>query len=45
MNIRVCQTKYNDVINSLRTKEPTKVTPEPKSDDTQGFLFKLIKII
>ena len=43
MNLRVCQTKYNDVINSLRTKEPTKVTPEPKSNENKEFYLNLLK--
>jgi len=41
MNLRVCQTKYNDVINSLKTKEPTKVTPEDKSDEIKKFYLNL----
>ena len=43
MNLRVCQTKYNEVINSLKVKEPTKVTPEPKSKDNKEFYLNLLK--
>lgn len=43
MNIRVCQTKYNEVINSLKTKEPTKVTPEIKSNQHNDFYLNLLK--
>jgi len=43
MNLRVCQTKYNDVINSLMVKEPTKVTPEPKPNDYNDFYLNLTK--
>jgi HK97 family phage prohead protease len=43
MNLRVCQTKYNEVINSLITKEPTKVTPEVKSDEHKDFYLNLLK--
>jgi hypothetical protein len=41
MNLRVCQTKYNDVINSLKTKEPTEVTPQDKSDEIKKFYLNL----
>ena len=43
MNLRVCQTKYNEVINSLTTKEPAKVTPEVKSDKHKDFYLNLLK--
>lgn len=43
MNLRVCQTKYNDVINSLMVKEPTKVTPEPKPNGHNDFYLNLLK--
>jgi|TARA_R110002153_G_scaffold209897_1_gene362484 HK97 family phage prohead protease len=43
MNIRVCQTKYNDVINSLRIKEPTQVTPDTKSNENKDFYLHLLK--
>jgi hypothetical protein len=43
MNIRVCQTKYNEVINSLKTKEPTKVTQEIKSNQHNDFYLNLLK--
>jgi HK97 family phage prohead protease len=43
MNIRVCQTKYNDVINSLKVKEPAKVTREIKSNDNKDFYLNLLK--
>ena len=43
MNLRVCQTKYNEVINSLMTKEPMKVTPEVKSDEHKDFYLNLLK--
>jgi HK97 family phage prohead protease len=43
MNLRVCQTKYNDVIDSLITKEPTKVTPEVKPNDHNDFYLNLLK--
>lgn len=43
MNLRVCQTKYNDVINSLMTKEPKKFTPETKSDERRDFYLNLLK--
>ena len=43
MNLRVCQTKYNDVINSLMVKEPAKVTPEPKPNAHDDFYLNLLK--
>lgn len=43
MNIRVCQTKYNEVINSLKTIEPTKVTQEIKSNEHNDFYLNLLK--
>ena len=43
MNLRVCQTKYNDVINSLMKKEPTQVTPEPKPNGHNDFYLNLLK--
>ena len=43
MNIRVCQTKYNEVINSLKTIEPTKVTQEIKSNQHNDFYLNLLK--
>jgi len=43
MNLRVCQTKYNEVINSLRTKEPMQITPEPKSNERKDFYLNLLK--
>mgnify|MGYP003651624233 CR=1 FL=1 len=43
MNLRVCQTKYNEVINSLMTKEPMKVTPEPKPNEHKDFYLNLLK--
>jgi len=43
MNLRVCQTKYNEVISSLIKKEPTKVTPEIKSDKSKEFYLNLLK--
>ena len=43
MNLRVCQTKYNDVIDSLMVKEPTKVTPEPKPNGHNDFYLNLLK--
>ena len=43
MNIRVCQTKYNEVINSLKTKEPTNVTQEIKSNQHKDFYLNLLK--
>ena len=42
MNLRVCQTKYNDVIKSLMVKEPTIVTPEPKPNGHDTFYLNLI---
>jgi hypothetical protein len=43
MNLRVCQTKYNDVINSLKTKEPKIITQEVKPNDHNDFYLNLIK--
>jgi len=43
MNLRVCQTKYNDVINSLMKKEPTQVTQEPKPNGHNDFYLNLLK--
>ena len=43
MNLRVCQTKYNDVIKSLMVKEPTKVTQEPKPNGHNDFYLNLLK--
>jgi len=43
MNLRVCQTKYNDVINSLKVKEPIKITPERKSNENKDFYLNLLK--
>ena len=43
MNLRVCQTKYNDVINSLMIKEPSKDTPETKPNDHNDFYLNLLK--
>jgi len=42
MNLRVCQTKYNDVIKSLMTKEPTRVTPDSKSNEHKNFYLNLL---
>ena len=41
MNLRVCQTEYNDVIKSLMLKEPTKVTPEVKPNGYDSFYLNL----
>jgi len=43
MNLRVCQTKYNDVIKSLMVKEPSKDTPEPKPNGHNDFYLNLLK--
>lgn len=43
MNLRVCQTKYNDVIKSLMVKEPTQVTQEPKPNGHNDFYLNLLK--
>ena len=43
MNLRVCQTKYNDVIESLMVKEPSKDTPEPKPNGHNDFYLNLLK--
>jgi len=43
MNLRVCQTKYNDVIDSLMVKEPTQVTQEPKPNGHNDFYLNLLK--
>ncbi len=43
MNLRVCQTKYNDVIESLMVKEPSKDTQEPKPNGHNDFYLNLLK--
>ena len=43
MNLRVCQTKYNEVISSLTVKEPAEATPEIKSDESKEFYLNLLK--
>jgi len=42
MNLRVCQTKYNEVIESLTTKEPKVITPEVKPYDAKAFYLTQI---
>ena len=43
MNLRVCQTKYNEVISSLTVKEPAEATPAIKSDESKEFYLNLLK--
>ncbi len=46
-NFRVCQSKYNTLINSLNTQEPTevdpKVTPVDKPNEAKDFYLNLLK--
>ncbi len=43
MNLRVCQTKYNSMIELLTTKEPLINTPENKPADSREFYLNLLK--
>ena len=42
-NLRVCQLKYNNLIDALKTKEPIVVTLEDKPFDAKAFYLNQIK--
>ncbi len=41
-NLRVCQLKYNNLINSLKTDEPIIITPKDKPNEAKEFYLNLL---
>ena len=43
MNMRVCQSQYNNIIKSLIEKKPPLGTSDDKSKNLRNFYFELLK--